>query len=96
MVLNFSWVSRQKVEMDRRMKKSEPKATYCGNRNRDDDGKNYILCCIISFIYTRLHSTIYLVSLGLCLWHLGVPVTAGGGGGGGGGGVWAIAVCEKQ
>lgn len=33
MVLKTSWVSRQKVEMDRRMKKSEPKATYC----RDGD-----------------------------------------------------------
>ena len=34
-MLKTSWVSRQKVEMDRRMKKSEPKATYCRDRDRD-------------------------------------------------------------
>lgn len=35
MVLKTSWVSRQKVEMDRRMKKSEPKATYFRDRDTD-------------------------------------------------------------
>lgn len=34
-MLKTSWVSRQKVEMDRRMKKSEPKATYCRDRDTD-------------------------------------------------------------
>ena len=35
MVLKASWVSRQKVEMERRIKKSEPNATYCRERERE-------------------------------------------------------------
>ena len=67
MVLKASWVSRQKVEMERRIKKSEPNATYCREREREREREvsqvahQTFFMCFYSDNFTASHTFVWPV-----------------------------------